>query len=127
MKDFWNYLEVVGIVCFTWAAILDINNDRPSDLCRILFTVSILLSLIKIMYLIRVFRNLNFLVTMFITVVNDIQNFMILFSIFVLTFAECFHILMVDDTSYGRTPVLFSYFLMTIRSAMGDFSLIDPY
>jgi len=92
---------------------------------RMLFSLSIMFCLVKIVYLIRVFRQLNFLVTMFITVVNEIYYFMILFLIFVLTFAESFHIVEVDIIKYGRTPELFAHFINVLRSAMGDFSIID--
>lgn len=83
-------------------------------------------SLIKIVYLIRVFRQLNFLVTMLITVVNEVMFFILLFSIFVLTFAQCNHIVGVDISSYGRVPELLANFLAVLRCSMGDFSLIDP-
>ena len=83
-------------------------------------------SLIKIVYLIRVFRQLNFLVTMFNTVVNEIFYFMILFCIFLLTFAQSFSVVGVDIESYGRTPNIVAHFISVLRLAMGDFSMIDP-
>lgn len=85
-----------------------------------------MLSLIKIVYLVRVFQNLNFLVTMFITVVNEIFYFMILFSIFLLSFAKSFSVIGVDTTSYGRVPNLFANFIQILRCSMGDFSIIHP-
>lgn len=86
-----------------------------------------MMSLVKIVYLVRVFKQLNFLVTMLITVVNEIVFFMILFSIFLLTFAECFNLLEVDVSAYGRLPRILAHVISTLRCAMGDFSLIDPY
>jgi hypothetical protein len=44
-----------------------------------------------------------------------------------LTFAECFHIVNVDVSSYGRVPELLSLTIAVLRAAMGDFSIIDPY
>lgn len=58
--------------------------------------------------------------------VNDVVYFMLLFVIFILTFAECYHIVQVNTESYGRVHDLFALFLGTLRSAMGDFSIIDP-
>mmetsp|Transcript_2769 Transcript_2769/g.4352 ORF Transcript_2769/g.4352 Transcript_2769/m.4352 type:complete len:174 (+) Transcript_2769:109-630(+) len=89
-----------------------------------ILSVSIIFTLAKMVYLIRVFRQLNFLVTMLITVVNDISYFMILFALFLFTFAESFHVLEVDVSSYGRAPSLLSYFVAVLRCAMGDFSII---
>lgn len=51
---------------------------------------------------------------------------MLLFVIFILTFAECYHIVQVNTEAYGRVHDLFALFLGTLRSAMGDFSIIDP-
>ena len=103
------------------------RNDQISDLNKIVFTVTVLLSLVKVMYLIRVFRNLSFLVMMMIQVVTDVKNFVLIFLIFNLTFAECFHIVNVDVSSYGRMPELLSLTISVLRAAMGDFSIIDPY
>ena len=55
-KDFWNYFELLGIFLYQWASILDITNENTSDICRILFVFSVMFSLIKVLYLIRVFR-----------------------------------------------------------------------
>jgi len=103
-EDPWNYMELGGNALFFWGATLDIYRDEISANMRIIFAISIIFTLIKVVYLIRVFRQLNFLVTMFITVVNEIKSFMILFLIFILTFAKAFHLIGVDITSYGRTP-----------------------
>lgn len=64
---------------------------------------------------------------MMIQVVYDVVYFMLLFVIFILTFAECYHIVGVSTEAYGRVEPLFALFLGTLRMAMGDFSLIDPY
>jgi len=120
-------MELLGIIFFYWAAYLDVSLDHPSDMMKIFLALSVIFSLIKIVYLVRVFQQLNFLVTMFITVVNEIYYFLILFTIFLLTFAEGFSILKVDISAYGRLPSLFSYAMSILRCAMGDFSIIDPY
>jgi len=77
---------------------------------------------------------MSFLVKMVVHVVADLQYFVLLFLIFVLTFAECYHVLDVDIAPYGRRPadkqtlVAFaSHILATLRSAMGDFALIDMF
>lgn len=61
-------------------------------------------------------------------VIKDVDYFMLLFSIFLLTFAECYEILDVDTSSYGRIrPTLVSSILAAFRSAMGDMALLDMY
>ena len=84
-------------------------------------------SLIKVLYLLRVFKQLNFLVTMVITVVNEVIYFMLLFSVFLLTFAQCNHIIQVDVSAYGRTPDILAHFFGVLRIAMGDQANVDPF
>jgi len=105
----------------------DIILDKPNDNVKIMFVLTILLCLIKIIYLVRVFKDFNLLVTMLIIVVQDLFYFMILFMIFITAFAECYHILIVDISAYSRTPTLFAHFMATLRLSMGDFSYLDPY
>lgn len=119
-EDVWNYLEVTGMIVFYIGAGLDIKNETISQELRVLWCFSVMFSLIKIIYLVRVFKQLNFLVTMIITVVNEVMYFMLLFSVFLLTFAECNHIVDIDVVSYGRTPKLIGQFFGVLRLAMGD-------
>ena len=107
--DSWNYLEVSGNIFYAWGAIIDISNDKITDFGRMVISISILFTLAKVVYLLRVFRQLNFLVTMLMVVVNEIFYFMILFSIFLLTFAESFQTVQVDVSLYGRTPGILAY------------------
>ena len=81
--------------------------------------------LIKVVYLVKVFRQLNFLVTMLEKVLDSVGWFMLLFGIFLFFFAECNQLLGVDIVPYGRTPRLISHFLAMLRCAMGDFAPID--
>ena len=104
--DEWNYLELGGCVLFFWAAYHDVTKDRITDDIRILFVLSVLFSLIKFVYLVRVFKALNSLVKMLTTVVQEVKYFMVLFMCFLVTFAECNHIIMVDIGAYERTPAL---------------------
>ena len=55
-KDFWNYLEVLLFGIFMWATVRDIMIDVPDDMLRIQLTMTALLSLVKAIYLIRVFK-----------------------------------------------------------------------
>lgn len=43
------------MLLFYWAAFLDVYNDYTSDLMKILFCFSMIMSLVKIVYLVRVF------------------------------------------------------------------------
>lgn len=125
LKDFWNYLEVFGFLLYAISTVEDFMLDRPEDSLRILWTFTCLLALIKTIYLIRVFQQLNFLVTMITTVLQDIVFFLVMFSMYLLTFAACFHLVGVDIACYGRMNEFVAHLIGVLRCAMGDFAMID--
>ena len=127
IRDLWNYGELAGIFLYLAASALDIKNDRVTDSTRILYVLSIMFSLYKIMFLIRTFRQFSFLVQMVITVMKALKWFLCLFFIFVLYFAQCYQILNVDISCYGRIPSIFAHMFATLRASLGDNALIDPY
>lgn len=127
LKEIWNYFELAGIIIFFWGAVVDIRSTHITETLRIIWTFSLMMTLIKILIIIQVFPQLNFLVIMFYTVIKEIVNFMILFLIFCMIFAECYHIVNVDTSSYGRTPDLLSHFISTLRGSMGDFAMLDIF
>jgi hypothetical protein len=121
-------MELTGMILFYTGAFMDWSKEpgaETSDPIKILFASSILLCLIKVVYLVRVFSKLNFLVTMLITVCSEIGYFMLLFGIFIVSFAECNHIMEVDVVSYGRLPELVGHCISILRGAMGDFAMIN--
>ena len=52
----WNYFELCGLFLFYYGAALDILHETISDQVRMIFVLSVLLSLIKFVYLVRVFK-----------------------------------------------------------------------
>lgn len=64
---------------------------------------------------------------MVITVVHEVRYFMVLFTVFLITFGECNHIIQVDHGAYGRTPGMLAHFFGVLRIAMGDQANVDPY
>ncbi len=105
---------------------MDMNEDIVSDPCRIMYVFTLLFSSITFLYLVIVSSQLIFLAKMLIQVIKDVKYFVILFGIFNFTFAECFHVVNVDISAYGRAPSLMAHSIATLRSAFGDFSLLDP-
>lgn len=55
-EDIWNYLEVAGIIIFYIGAAIDIQYPSISTTLRVLWCFSVMFSLIKIIYLVRVFK-----------------------------------------------------------------------
>jgi hypothetical protein len=55
IKDYQNYVELTGIFLYFWGLTLDIYNEEVTDLMRIVFSASIVFSLVKGVYTVRVF------------------------------------------------------------------------
>ena len=126
-----NFFDIVGILFYFIASGMDIMNDIVSDYCRILFVFCLLFSLFKMLFLIRVFKSLSFLTKMVTLVGVELIPFMTLFLLFTIIVSECNQIIQVDISAYGRlnsdSSKLFAYFVQTMRSSFGDFSLFDRY
>lgn len=122
-----NYLPLLSIVFYMSASLTDLVLERPSDFVKIMYVLSTLMSLANVLLLVRVFKQLSFLVIMMRMVVSDLLFFMILFVFFIFTFAACYQIVQVDGSSYGRINNMFAMFVATVRSSFGDFSLIHPW
>jgi len=110
-SSFWNYFELTGICSFAAATIMDLCSDTVSDSCRIIYCCSMLFTLVKMLFLIRIFKSLSFLTMMIIQVVIELGPFLVLFTLFIITFSECYSILGTDISAYGRLHPLFAYFI----------------
>ena len=55
--------------------------------------LTILFMIIKVLFLVRVFSSISFLVMMLIEVIRDLKTFLGLFLFFTLAFAECYRVL----------------------------------
>lgn len=116
---------MIGIIVTFIANCMDVFEDEISDTCRILYVLSLLFALVKVLFLIRVSKKMSFLVMMIINVIIEIKYFMVLFFIFILIFAQCFHLVSLDHATYGRIPELLALSIACLRSAMGDFAIFD--
>lgn len=126
-EEEWNYFELMGICLFFWGAFLDVSSEGVNDHLRVVWVISLILTLIKILVVITVFPQFNFLVIMITTVIKEVINFMVLFLIFCIIFAECYHICNIDASGYGRSPELLSHFISTLRGSLGDFAMLDIF
>ena len=64
---------------------------------------------------------------MFTTVSYELSNFMLLFTIFIMIFAECFNVCNVDVGAYGRSPAILSHIINTVRGSFGDQGMLDIF
>jgi len=64
--DLWNYFELGGIALYSIAVFEDYYHDIITDQCKMFYVFTILFGLVKVLFLVRVFKNLSFLVMMVI-------------------------------------------------------------
>lgn len=63
---------------------------------------------------------------MIIKVLIEVKYFFVMFLICLIMFAECFNVLHVNVDAYGRVPRIIALSLTQLRSAMGDFDMLNP-
>jgi len=102
--DMWNYFELAGIGLYSAAVFEDYYHSEITDLCKVFYIFTVLFCLVKVLFLLRVFKSISFLVMMIIQVIIDLGHFLIVFGIFVFTFAQCYRIVQLDTSNYDRLP-----------------------
>ena len=120
-------MQVASLLFYIFGAYLDFTDDFITDNCKIVYSMSMLLSLTNTLRLIKVYKEFSYLVIMMSKVAKDLITFMLLFSFFIFTFASSYQIVQVDDSVYGRLPSFVGMILSTYRSSLGDFAIIDLF
>lgn len=90
--------------------------------------VNILLSFMKLLFLIRIIDTFGFLIQMLIFVLNDLTPFILTYIIFLNFFSVCFIVLDcdIDGEIQNQVPVLSHYeqmLLQVYRTALGELSM----
>ena len=76
------------------------------------------------MFLLRIFKELSFLIQMLLAVFRDVEPFIIFFGIVIAFFCFIFGVLLNDLTGYEELgPV--GYFMIALRQSLGDFDTND--
>lgn len=83
-------MQVASLLFYMQGAVLDIWNPKMTDNCKIVYSMSMLLSLTNTLRLIKVFKEFSYLVIMMSKVASDLVTFMFLFSFFIFTFASSY-------------------------------------
>ncbi len=94
-------------------------------LVKAIQVVIIVLSFVKLLFYLRIFKQLSFLIQMLLVVFVDMKHFLFFFGIVVTFFSITLSVLLNDDlTNYeGVGPV--GYFIVAMRQSIGDFDTID--
>lgn len=94
-------------------------------LVKAIQVVIIVLSFVKLLFYLRIFKQLSFLIQMLLVVFVDMKHFLFFFGIVVTFFSIALSVLLNDDlTNYeGVGPV--GYFIVALRQSIGDFDTTD--
>jgi hypothetical protein len=85
-----------------------------------IFTV--VTSLLKQFFYMRVFESFSYIVTMMQNVVRDLVVFMVFFAVLVFMFSLIFDVIAKNDAAeYHNVAPFFGNLLTTLRLALGDF------
>jgi hypothetical protein len=87
LSDSWNLLQVTASIVYLFAAYWDAVNESPTDNVRMLYVACTYFTLSRVLYLIRVFKELSFLVIRLGKVMQDLTSFLCVFVFFIFTFS----------------------------------------
>ena len=85
------------------------------------------LTFVKLLFFLRIFKELSFLIQMLLAVFRDLKAFLFFFGIVIAFFSSFLAVLLKDDlTNYeGIGPV--GYFIIAMRESLGDYDTNDSY
>ncbi len=86
----------------------------------------ILALFIKLIFYLRIFETFSFLVSMLENVVIQLKSFLIFFMIVVIAFSCFIQVLLPESSSSYEGTAFFSYIMLSLRTAMGDYTF-DSY
>lgn len=90
---------------------------------RIMMLLTILCSIPKTFFLLRVFESLSYIVTMLANVIYDLRVFLLFYGILIFMFAQFITILGVPNYGeYDKIGLFLGNLLQTLRISMGDFN-----
>eukprot|EP00347_Sterkiella_histriomuscorum_P001568 403371532 len=127
-SEFFNYGDFAIIIVYMTTSILDLSQNEPQYI-RILYSIVLVLSFIKLIAYLRLYKGFSFLVSMIEAVFFDLKYFIALYTLVVVLYAMIFTLLL---SKPGETPEeykginLMGYFIMSFRTSMGDFQ-VDNY
>ena len=87
--------------------------------------IIICLTFVKVLFFLRIFKELSFLIQMLLTVFRDLKPFILFFGTVIGFFSMIFAVLLKDDLSNyeGLGPV--GYFIIALRESIGDYDTND--
>ena len=126
-RDSWNYVDIGFLFTLIIEMAVSYMTFIPGfdQLKKLLQTIIILLSFLKLNYFLRIFEGFSFLVSMLRGVFMDLQFFLSFFAFVVITFSLIFSVLIPNASHEYPGTWMFSFLLIAFRTSLGDFEIND--
>jgi hypothetical protein len=117
-----NYIDLLQ-VAFGYASIVQQANGNTGNFgAKVVMIFTVVTSLLKQFFYMRVFESFSYIVTMMQNVVRDLVVFMVFFAVLVFMFSLVFDVIAKNDAAeYHNVAPFFGNLLTTLRLALGDF------
>ena len=118
-----NYIDICHIFFGYMSIVFQIGDNGTWNIwSKIVMIVTILTTLIKTLFFMKIFTNFSYIVTMIIGVVIDLKIFLIFFAILITMFSMIFNVITRNEAQeYKKIGYLMGNFFATFRLALGDF------
>jgi Ion transport protein len=125
-KDWWNISDFILFALY--AAFLPISFLYTADeyIFQILQCLIVMFLTIKINFFLRIFDRFSFLVQMILAVFKDLQHFLLYFCIILSAFSIQISIIQKDVDGHEGIGS-FKYFVMTLRTSIGDNDISEEF
>lgn len=119
-SDFWNYNDLLLFLVYLTYFIISFKAKDELYVIKVFQCLVVIISFIKFCFLIRVFENLSFLVSMLGSVFRDIGYFLLFFAIVIAAFSTCLAIIVQTNPDGYEGINVVSYFVIALRRSLGD-------
>ena len=92
LKNWWNIFDILLILVYLIYLLMSFLYEK-SNVTIAFQCLIVVLTFIKVIFFLRIFEKLSFLVQMVTSVFSDLRWFMLFFSVFITTFAVLINII----------------------------------
>ena len=119
--SFWNLLDVCSIVLNVTTVLVDILDGKEKD-ANAIASIAVLVLWFRFFYLLRVFSETAYLVSMVEAIIVDMRYFVLALLMAIIAFANTFFILgRNSDGSNFAGDTVFLAFIFSYKMGLGDF------
>ena len=126
-NDTWNYVDIALFFTFGIELLVNYLVVIPGfdKVKKLLQTIIILISFLKLNYFLRLFEGFSFLVSMLRGVFLDLKFFLSFFAFVVITFSLILSVLIPSTSNEYPGTWMFSFLVIAFRTSLGDFEIDD--